>query len=152
VIQAHWDSYEAAIVEIVLGAGRIRLEPRPRGSVEGGFPFPENDSVFVVTAFNPRHATHLTAGQNRARQDDLEHELAGRGSQWLRAWGGNAEWTHVEDSAAILDMTERDALDLGWRFGQDAIFAWTAAAWTLLPCDDRPRTVMGWHVNRLPGP
>jgi hypothetical protein len=151
VTHGPWADYEAAVVEMDVSGGRVRIVPCRAGIAEGSFPAPATETVHIVTAFRPSGARDLADGENRARQDELERELTARGLRWWPAWGGDAAWTHVEDSAAIVGMTEVDAFDLGRRFGQDAIFAWTAQAWTLLPCGDRRPTVMGWRISACRG-
>ena len=55
---------------------------------------------------------------------------------------------HREEGVAVRRIREAEALALGARYGQDAIFAWTPQEWAIVACDGGRRVVSGWSVTR----
>ena len=120
------------------------LRPRPPGVVAGDFPFAE--PVHVVTAHNPGAARPGPA-ENRARQARLEADLDRRGLRHWRTVGGAEDGGHAEDGALVVGLGDDAARALGAAWGQDAVFAWSATAWTVLACDDGPSVELGWELG-----
>ena len=57
-----------------------------------------------------------------------------------------AHWTgRMERSLAVFGVTVEEALALGRRFGQVAIFDWEGPGWSLLACVGDRRTDRGWR-------
>jgi hypothetical protein len=119
------------------------LRPQAQGQVEGAFPF--DDTVHVVTAADPG-AERLTTEENAARQARLEAELDARG---LRHWATVAsaeDGSHAETGALVVGLDDDAARALGAAWGQDAVFRWSRAAWSVLACDDAEPVDLGWRV------
>jgi hypothetical protein len=74
----------------------------------------------------------------------LVNEIRSRALTWWCAEGGDACGTHREESVAVVGLSDAAARELGRRFGQDAIFAWTPDAWRVLACDSEASAVSGW--------
>ncbi|MEU7060906.1 DUF3293 domain-containing protein [Streptomyces sp. NPDC046197] len=97
----------------------------------------------MITAWNPRGRT-ASADDNARAQGLLLDEIRSRALTWWSAEGGDACGTHREESVAVAGLSDAAARDLGRRFGQDAIFAWTPDAWRVLACDSEAAAVSGW--------
>ncbi|MEU6086701.1 DUF3293 domain-containing protein [Streptomyces sp. NPDC047085] len=143
----NWDLYRTAIAHIQYQGRTVRVEPRPWGTAEG--PFPESagvGTVHVITAWNPRGRT-ASADDNARAQGQLLDEIRNRALTWWVAEGGDVSGTHREESVAVVGLSDAAALELGRRFGQDAIFAWTPDAWRVLACDSAAVAASGWAAS-----
>ncbi|MFF6811864.1 DUF3293 domain-containing protein [Streptomyces sp. NPDC012403] len=143
-----WDLYRTAVVDIRFGDRAVRVEPRPRGTAEGFFPVPDGSgaTVHVITAWNPYGRTASNDANARAQRvllDGIRH----RGLTSWPAVGGDVRGTHREESVAVLGLSDAAARDLGRRFGQDAVFAWTPDAWRVLACGSGAVAVSGWVAS-----
>jgi hypothetical protein len=100
----------------------------------------------VVTAHNPagRPASDAT---NAAAQARLVSDVRQRGLTWWPADGGDATWTHVEASVALIGIAEADAIALGAEFKQDAIFAFSTASRRVVSCTDARVETTGWSCE-----
>lgn len=141
----NWDLYRTAVVDIRFGDRAVRVEPRPRGTAGGFFPVPAGSSVtvHVITAWNPRGRTASDDANARAQRLLLD-EIRRRGLTWWPAEGGDVCGTHREESVAVVGLSDTAARDLGRRFGQDAVFAWTPDAWRVLACGSGAVAMSGW--------
>jgi hypothetical protein len=119
------------------------LHPQAPGQVEGVFPF--GDAVHVVTAHNPG-ATRFGPEENAARQARLEAELDARGLPHWTTVAGAEDGSHAEAGALVVGLGDDDARALGAAWGQDAVFRWSRAAWSVLACDDAEPVDLGWRV------
>ncbi|OSP23771.1 DUF3293 domain-containing protein [Streptomyces sp. PU_AKi4] len=134
----NWELYRRTVVDIRFPDRTVRIKPRPRGTAEG--PFPElpgpagTVALHVVTAYDPHGRPALTEDNARA-QARLLDELGRRGLAWWPATGSDVHGTHIEQSVAVAGLSDSAARELGRRFGQDAVFAWTPGTWRLLSCD-----------------
>lgn len=147
VLPRNWDHYRTAVVDIRLRDRTVHVEPRPSGTAEG--PFPEaagGATVHVITAWNPGGRTAPADANARAHHLLLD-EVRRRGLAWWSAEGGDTGGTHREESIAVAGLSDTAARDLGRRFGQDAIFAWTPGAWSVLACDTDAAAVCGWAAS-----
>jgi hypothetical protein len=120
------------------------LRPRPPGQVAGTFPFAA--PVHVVTAHNPGAERPGPAG-NAARQARLEADLDARGLRHWRTVAGAEDGSHAEEGALVAGLDDDEARALGAAWGQDAVFRWTRAAWTVLACDDVAPIELGWELS-----
>ncbi|MGW4594396.1 DUF3293 domain-containing protein [Streptomyces argyrophyllae] len=144
----NWDLYRTAVVGIRFGDRTLRIEPRPSGTVEGCFPAPARGAtVHVITAWNPLGRT-APAGANARAQRLLLDDVRRRGLTWWPAEGGDVRGSHREESVAVVGLSDTAARDLGRRFGQDAVFAWTARDWRVLACATGAVAAGGWAVRR----
>jgi hypothetical protein len=137
-----WANYRLAKLDISVDAGLIRVE-RSDDRI-GPFPFPTDTRVHVITACNPGH--DLAEDENLARQNAFEADLSSRHITWLHAWGGDVDGArlNIEKSAAVVGLTDADAVRLGTAHGQDAIFAWDTMSLSILPCDGAGAQVSPW--------
>ena len=55
---------------------------------------------------------------------------------------------HREEGVAVRGVSETVILGLGARYGQDAVFAWTPTAWSIVGCRDGRRSTSGWALAR----
>jgi len=101
-----------------------------------------------MTAFDPG-GERLSVKTNRERQEALEDDL---GKLSLKRWptvGWDAQSGHREEGVAVAALLEGEAISLGARYGQEAIFAWTPTAWVTLSCTDERRREAGWTLQSL---
>jgi hypothetical protein len=133
-----WENYMAAHVRVESPTGLIEVRPALFGGVSEPFPDPTGRTIHIITAYNPNgrdrsHAVNVKAhGRLLAtlREQGLEH--------W-DASGGDATWTHVEQGVAIIGISEAEALALGQKFDQEAVYAWAPQTWGVIGCDGNRR-------------
>jgi hypothetical protein len=142
-----WGAYVGAVVRIEAPDGVTWVWPAPTTVSSGAYPDPEGRTIFVITAHNPGGRT-VPDGENALAQARLVAELERRGLTWWPAAGGDPSWTHVEASAAVVGLTEADALELGAQFGQEAIFVLTPYSRQVVGCADRRVTATGWFISQ----
>ncbi|MFF7971672.1 DUF3293 domain-containing protein [Streptomyces sp. NPDC007905] len=147
VIPRNWEHYRTAVVDIRFPDRTVHIAPRPSDTAEGSFPeVAGGATVHVITAWNPLGCT-ASADANARAQSLLLDEVHRRGLSWWSAVGGDVCGRHSEESVAVVGLSDTAARDLGRRFGQDAIFAWTPDAWRILACDSDAATVSGWSAS-----
>ena len=140
-----WEAYLTAEVSIDAPGGTVRVFPAPALQASGRYPDAEGRAISVITAHNPGGVV-ADAAQNQRAQRALEDELAGLGVPFWRAAGADPDHAHVEASVAVLGMTEPDALALGARYGQPAIFMLTPASRKVIDCATGRRAMTGWVI------
>jgi hypothetical protein len=139
-----WIVYARTIVEISPPArATFRILPAPKGEV-GTWPPGFGAEIFVITAWNP-HSQPLDDNENRVRQEALEAELL-RLELWP-AVGLDPDSKYREEGVAVAGLSEMEAIALGARYDQNAIFLWTPVAWSILSCLDKRREDSGWLVD-----
>jgi hypothetical protein len=141
-----WASYARTIVRILRPCvGDLAVGSAPPGVV-GEWPWPSLEPVHILTAWDPG-GERPTDADNRRCQLALEAELRPRaGGMWV-AEGVDPASGHREEGVAVRGISEADALALGARHSQDAIFAWTPLEWTIVACTGGRRVVSGWFVS-----
>jgi hypothetical protein len=138
----HWAEYvTAGFTYWPTDGDPVSVAPTDEGRIEGHFPFSRPASF--VTAHNPGGPV-IDAEDNDARHTALVAEIATRGWGWLPAVGGDPAGLHAEDGVLLLDVAPDDAVELGARFDQDAVYVWHADAIDLLACDGSRHDVLGW--------
>ncbi|MEW2621129.1 DUF3293 domain-containing protein [Streptomyces sp. NPDC048106] len=143
----NWERYRSAVVEIRFPDRTVHVAPRPTGTAEGSFPEAAGGAtVHVITAWNPRGRTASPDANARAHRL-LLREVRRRGLTWWSAEGGDTSGTHREESVAVVGLGDTAARELGRRFGQDAVFAWTPGAWRVLACETDTVSVSGWTAS-----
>ncbi|MFD7700551.1 DUF3293 domain-containing protein [Streptomyces caelestis] len=144
----NWELYRTAVVDIRFGERTVRIAPRPRGTAGGFFPASDGSgaTVHVITAWNPLGRTAPDDANARAQRLLLD-EVRRRGLTSWPAVGGDVSGTHREESVAVVGLGDAAARDLGRRFGQDAVFAWTPGAWRVLACGTDAVSVSGWAAS-----
>jgi hypothetical protein len=140
-----WDAYMTTEVRIELPDGAVRVFAAPPFTASGGYPDPAGRPIAVITAHNP-HGRIVSADENEKAQGDLETELTRQGRDWWPAAGADPTWTHVEQSVAVPGMDEAEALELGTRYGQEAIFILTPASRKVVDCVSGRRSITGWVI------
>ncbi|GAA4826682.1 hypothetical protein GCM10023201_11760 [Actinomycetospora corticicola] len=126
-----------------LDGGVVEVHPADPGITSGRFPFAA--PVHVLTAFDPGPA-RLAPEENDRRQQALLGDLPGHLCRW-DAEAGASDGSHTEHSVVVEGLTDDEAVSLGRRHGQDAIFRWDPAAWSILPCDGGPPSHAGWTLS-----
>lgn len=137
--------YAQARVRVEHADGVLVVRPRAVGTTVGPFPF--DAPVHVLTAHDPGPA-RLSAAENAARQAALEARLHAEGVATWPALAGAEDGAHAERSALVVGLTDARARALAAAWGQDAIFRWSATAWSILPCDRADPLHLGWELGR----
>jgi hypothetical protein len=141
-----WGAYIDAVLRIETPGGVIWVRPAPLSRTSGEYPDPEGRTICVITAHNP--AGRLASRtENDSAQAELVAELKRLGLTWWPAVGGDPSWTHVEASAAVIGIAEANAIALGARFGQDAIFVLTPAERLIVGCAEKRWVASGWSIR-----
>lgn len=135
------DAYLSVQLRLHLPAGLVVIESAESGVAVGDAP---SQPVHIVTAYNP-HGRHANETENRRAQRPLLERLDARKASHHPAAGADPAWLHVEPSVAIVGLTRQEAVDLGWRFKQDAIFDWTTDSLTVVSCTDHSTVTLGWR-------
>jgi hypothetical protein len=141
-----WFGYASTVVEIVRpDEGNVIVEAAPPGEV-GAWPWTAPSAVFVLTAWDPGDE-RFDLPANRARQATLDAELRRRARSTWVARGADPESGYRDEGVAVVGVDEREVLELGTRYGQDAVFAWTPGEWAIVSCDGTRRLSLGWHSS-----
>ena len=142
-----WISYAKTIVHVMPpGEPVLRISPAPRGEV-GEWPHTFKAPMYVITAWNPA-SERLVESANRERQEALDAELRQLTLELWPAVGLDPDSSYREEGVAVSGLTKEQAITLGARHGQNAIFAWTPTAWRTLSCIDERRHEAGWRLGR----
>jgi hypothetical protein len=145
----NWASHRSAIVEIQGPHGPFVAGPH-MALGRRDVPSPRDRDVFwIITAENP-NGEPADDEDNATATEALRHELESHGWFVLDAVGGDLDWVHTERSFAVLGPTEEQAVALGRKYGQQAIFGWDHERWLLLSCVDGHRERMHWGSIGLP--
>lgn len=142
-----WSSYARTVVVVVRpGAPNLVVEAAPPEQ-SGVWPWPTRDAVHILTAWDPGGA-RPDEEENRTNQLALEAELAELGphGSW-DAVGVDPVSGHREEGMAVSGLPLDVVLDVGARYGQEAIFEWTPGAWAVVACRGDRRVGLGWVVT-----
>ena len=139
-----WRPYARTVVVIVRPeTNNVVVEAAPPGRT-GVWPWPAGDAVHVLAAWDPGDA-RPGEDENRAHQAALEAEVRSLAPDALwDAVGVDPESGHREEGLAVRGLTLDAVLDLGARYGQDAVFEWTPDAWAVVACRGDRRRDFGW--------
>jgi Protein of unknown function (DUF3293) len=142
-----WAAYARTVVVIVRpDTTNLVVEAAPPGQT-GAWPWPADDAVHILTAWDPGDA-RPGEEENRANQEALEAELRDRGARALwDAVGVDPVSGHREEGMAVSGLALDEVLDLGARYGQDAVFEWTPPAWAVVACRGDRRSDFGWAAT-----
>lgn len=124
-----WPPYLETRLEIG-PAGRATVAHFSTGVLEGAL----DGSWHVITACNPSGA-EWTDAQNLVVHEKLRAELAALQITFQRSLGTTPDGRWPEDGFAIAGLERAQAVELGRRFGQHAIFEIDAEAGRLLDCE-----------------
>ena len=127
-----WAAYRESVVDVVLDGAVVTLGAE---GVIAGERWSPARPVYVVTAYNPGRARGSAA--NEAAQIRLLELLAERGIAWLPSTGRSRDGSWQEPSAALLETSEAEAIEIAREFEQDAIFSWDGLALRVLDCATR---------------
>ncbi|OBK06518.1 hypothetical protein A5746_12605 [Mycolicibacterium conceptionense] len=140
-----WRHYEQTAVRFDEPAGGGRVIPLFDGS---GDERPQLGALHVVTAIQPETETE---SEDIARLAVLDQELAAAGIRSIRAVGASFDEKHAEESRAVFGLSDDEARQLGLRFGQVAVFAWSGPRWSLLACATDRQTHRSWRWEAQEG-
>ena len=118
---------------------------------ERAWPWPTEEPVHILTAWDPG-SERPGLERNRLRQAALEAELRLLGLRLASAIGVDPVTGRREEGMAVVGASESTILALGARYDQDAVFAWTPAAWAVVACRDGARLVSGWSLSPASSP
>lgn len=99
-------------------------------------------TVHVITAWNPPNSSR-TPEKNDTANELLRLELESRGLEVIKARGSDPKTTYFEDSWAVVGIADEEAILLGHKFEQAAIFRITRNRQTVLGCDEKR-----WIISR----
>ena len=138
-------SYGQTVVEILRpGKASVTIRSAP-DLEESAWPWPTGGPVHMLTAWDPGLERPGLA-RNRSRQAALEADLGLLAVRLCAAVGIDPITGRREEGVAVFGASESEVLALGARYGQDAVFAWTPAAWAIVACGDGRRLVSGWSL------
>ncbi|MDN5864468.1 MAG: DUF3293 domain-containing protein [Gammaproteobacteria bacterium] len=122
--------YERAVYEAELEEGRVRFQvaQAPVGRAP-------SQALAIVTAWNPAELRPERAVNERANVR-LAEEIERCGWRAYAARGGSGDGSHVEPSFAVANISRAEALALGRRYAQAAVFYWDGSDATILYCSD----------------
>lgn len=133
--------YAGAVVDITLPSRIMRLSPADAAGT--GFPF--ETPVHVVSASNP--GCELPAEENAARHAGLVAAVRLLDIVTLDAVGRDTTSEYAEASVVLVGLSDDEALALGRRFGQDAIFRWSADSVAIMDCTTEDVFDRGWTLS-----
>jgi hypothetical protein len=141
-----WVSYRRTVVEILRPTERTLTVRSAPGFDPASWPWPTDQPVHILTAWDPGPERPGLA-VNRARQSALETELRPLAVVRLAAVGVDPVTGHREEGVAVLGVAESVILALGARYGQDAVFVWKPAEWSIVGCRVDRRLTSGWSLQ-----
>jgi hypothetical protein len=141
-----WFGYAITVVEIIRSdVGNLFVTAAPPGEV-GVWPWASASPVFILTAWDPGDE-RFDLPTNRARQSALDADLRPHARHTWSARGADHESGYRDEGVAVVGVDERKVLELGTRYGQDAVFAWTPTEWAIVSCDGTRRLSLGWRSS-----
>ncbi|MEZ5245432.1 MAG: DUF3293 domain-containing protein [Acidimicrobiales bacterium] len=138
-----WEAFAGAVVRISLPDGDHRIEPRSPGRT-GDHPF--GSPIHIITAYNPG-GIEADVATNEARHAALAEALGAR--ETFATVGSAPDGSMAEPGLAVIGLEADEAVELGRRFGQEAIYRWTADALTIVGVRVPDTVEMGWSLVRL---
>lgn len=99
------------------------------------------ETLHIVTAWDPGDL-RLSREVNQSRNIELRADIEAMGSSVLSALGSDPNSEHSEESWAVFGLTDEQAIALGAKFDQVAVFQITGSRQTVLGC------VGEWKVSR----
>ncbi len=113
-------AYRATRVDVELPGGVLGI-PAADEAPLADLPPELSEGAWIITAWNPG-SRELGRPDNDARNAALAREIATLGGRCWPAWGRARDGEWAEASWVIVGLSRADALVLGARFGQNAIF------------------------------
>jgi len=146
-VEDPWFGYANTVVEVMSPDAVVVVHAAEAGDV-GVWPWASEAALFVLTAWDPGDARD-SVEVNRARQSALDAELRPRAESIWRAQGFDPSTGYRDDGVAVRGLAERDVCEVGARYGQDAVFAWTPSTWTIVACTGARRLPLGWRISPI---
>jgi hypothetical protein len=140
-----WETYTRTVVEIALPGGPVVVRAAPAGTA-GEWLFESGEPVFILTAWDPG-AERPSTEENRMHQSALVEELHRWSHTMWPAIGVDPLSAHREEGVAVSGLSTANAVALGARYRQDAIFVWTPGEWVILACAGGRRLASGWSLT-----
>lgn len=131
---ATWAAYANAVVDVHVEEGWV-VTLAPEGQLAGGKWSPPGGTAHIISAWNP--GLTATAAENAAAHHQLVALLDMTPHRWVPAVGRSRAGDWEEESVAVLDLATDEAIVLGRRFGQDAIFSWDGISLSVMSCVQR---------------
>ena len=105
------------------------------------------DDFWIITACDPYSAGERTGDDQAMKQ--LRQELS-RHKYWkTRVTGISPDWKHRETSFAVGGLKEEEALEIGRRYGQNAVFHVQGDRLSVVACGDGKTVAAGKFRERL---
>ena len=145
-MSSRWDAYVSAELRIETPDGPVHVYPAPALQATGEYPDPGRRRIAVITAHNPG-GEDVVPEANAVAHRELIAELDRRSLTWWPAAGADPSWEHVEESVAIPGLSQSDALELGAKFGQEAIFLLSPTGLRVIDCATGRMSMTGWHIE-----
>jgi Protein of unknown function (DUF3293) len=152
-----WVSYGRTVVDVLRPEeGTLTVRSAP-GADTASWPWPTEQPVHILTAWDPGPERPGPV-VNRARQAALEIDLRPMALTLMAAVGVDPVTGRREEGVAVIGVAESVVLAVGACYGQDAVFAWTPATWSIVGCQGGRRITSGWalrgspdHCAKVPG-
>ena len=112
---------------------------------EGGWP----EYFHIITAYNPGKI--ISDEDNASADEELRRDLECRGLRYLRIKGYSPDQKHHEQGWMIEDITREQALEIGRRYGQNAIFEIEKGVLFVIGCLSGARQQVGNWEDRIIG-
>ena len=109
------------------------------------FEWPEN--FWIITACNPYSSGDVKGDDDAMKQ--LRQELSRKKFWKNRITGISPDWKHREASFAVGGLEEDEALEIGRRYGQNAVFRVQGDRLSLIACGDGRTVDAGTFRERL---
>ncbi|MGH8226124.1 MAG: DUF3293 domain-containing protein [Gammaproteobacteria bacterium] len=122
------EAYDCAVYEAELETGHVifRIGRAPQGPAPDG-------TLAIITAWNPAHERPGDPANKKANVR-LAAEIESRGWQHRPALGRSEDGAHVEASFAVADIAREEAVAIGRRLNQAAVFYWDGTEARILSC------------------
>ena len=105
------------------------------------------DNFWIITACDPYSAGDRTSDDRRMKQ--LRQELSRKKFWKNRITGISPDWKHREASFAVGGLEEDEVLEIGRRYGQNAVFRVQGDRLSLIACEDGKTMNLGNFRERL---
>lgn len=135
-----WDGFFRAIVRLELPNGPWVLHPADPSDT-GDFPF--SGPVHIITAYNPGGGA-TAESENQAATRELERTV--RQFDPFPTVGSAPDGSFAEPGFGLVGISHEEALALGTRFGQAAIYCWTAQHLAVCGVGPEEEHRMGWRL------
>ncbi|MCO5967506.1 DUF3293 domain-containing protein [Actinoallomurus soli] len=123
----------------------MEISPAALGRCVGRFPDEDGRTVHIITAVAPGREARQAVENEHARRA-LESELRALDLHCWPAMTGDSARTPTKPSVAVVGLDDDTAREIGRRFGQEAVFAWSPSYWRILACSGARERATGWTI------